>query len=97
MKKRIKPDVPMIFQYDGAKLREDQILELIQTDQFFGLCKVSIEIPENKRSKWRHLNFPPIINKRSIREDECTDEMLRLLKKRGIKFPLGKPILIMLE
>ena len=87
----------MIFRFDGVKLTDAQILELIQTDQFFGLCKVSIEIPESHRSKWIQLNFPPIINKRSITEDECTLEMLQSLKKRGIKFPLGKTILNILE
>ena len=81
---------PKIFEFDGVSLTETQILHKIQTDEFFGLVKCSIEIPQSKREKWMNLNFPPIINKRSVLEEECSPETRQMLEKRNIKFPLGE-------
>ena len=81
---------PSLFQYHNKELTIEEIQTEIIEDRFFGLCKIDIEIPISKRAKWQALNFPPIIAKRSLSEDEISEEMKNLLRQKKTKFPLGR-------
>ena len=80
---------PELFKYHNQRLRTDEIQEEIIDDRLFGLTKIDIYIPHEKRKKWENLNFPPIIAKRSLQENEISEEMLQSLRRQNRKFPLG--------
>ena len=80
---------PELFKYHNQRLSTDEIQDEIIEDRLFGLTKIDIYIPHDKRKKWENLNFPPIIAKRSLQENEISEEMLQLLRRQNRKFPLG--------
>ena len=80
---------PELFKYHNQRLSTDEIQEEIIEDRLFGLTKIDIYIPHEKRKKWENLNFPPIIAKRSLQENEISEEMLQLLRRKKRKFPLS--------
>ena len=80
---------PELFKYHNQRLSTDEIQEEIIEDRLFGLTKIDIYIPHEKRKKWENLNFPPIIAKRSLQENEISEEMLQSLRRQNRKFPLG--------
>ena len=80
---------PELIKYHNKILSTDEIQEEIIQDRLFGLTKIDIYIPRDKRTKWENLNFPPIIAKRNLQENEISEEMLHLLYRQKRKFPLG--------
>ena len=87
---------PELFKYHNQRLCIDEIQEEIIEDRLFGLTKIDIYIPRDKRKKWEDLNFPPIIAKRTPQENEISEEMLQSLHRQKRKFPLGNNILIVI-
>ena len=87
---------PELFKYHNQRLSTDEIQQAIIEDRLFGLTKIDIYIPRDKRKKWEDLNFPPIIAKRTLQENEISEEMLQSLHRQKRKFPLGKIILFLL-
>lgn len=80
---------PELFRYHNQRLTIEEIEEQILSNRLFGICKIDITIPPERRSKWEERNFPPIIAKKSLSEDEICEEMRHLLHEKKTKFPLG--------
>ena len=80
---------PEIFKFHNSKLKIEEIEDLIVSGELFGICKIDISLPKEKRSKWEERNFPPIIAKRTLTEDDICEEMRHLLQQKKAKFPLG--------
>ena len=93
-KKQNKLEKIPLFKYHGETRTENQLITEIFEGTFFGLVRVSIRIPPEKRQLWKTINFPPIFHKRSLREDELCEEMLQKLKIKKARFPLGKRFFI---
>ena len=81
---------PELFKYHNKVLSIEQIEDDIMQERLFGVCKIDIAIPKERRSKWEARNFPPIIAKKSLSEDQISEEMRNLLYQKKTKFPLGK-------
>ena len=81
--------IPELFKFHNKLKTIEEIQQLILSEDFFGICKVDITLPQEKRSKWQSRNFPPIITRKQLREDEISEEMLPLLYRRKSKFPIG--------
>ena len=70
-----------------SKISEKDILENVESGEFFGLVKVDIYSPEDVIKKYEHLNFPFIFNKISVSEDMLCDKVLELSKAAKRTFP----------
>ena len=81
---------PELFRYNNRRLTIEEIEDEILQNRLFGICKIDIMIPPERRSKWQARNFPPIITKKCLSEDQISDEMRNLLRQKKTKFPLGE-------
>jgi len=81
--------IPDLIKFHNQVKSIEDIQQLILSEDFFGICKVDITLPQEKRSKWLSRNFPPIITRKELAEDEISEEMLHLLHQRKSKFPIG--------
>lgn len=83
-----------IFKWRNKSFTSNQLLDLIQNDEFFGLCQVAIDFPEESREKWRNINFPPIFDRISLNEEQISADIKKLLHSKKTKFPLPPQLML---
>ena len=67
---------------------EEQLMREIVKNNFYGIVKIDIDIPPEKRHRWRKLNFGPIITRKSLDENQLSPETVEKMKKFKKKIPV---------
>ena len=94
LKRRNKIPQSDLLKWRNKSFSSNQLLTMIQNGEFFGLCQVSIDFPEEYRTKWRKINFPPIFNRISLTEEMIVPEIKTLLNAKKAKFPLSPQLML---
>ena len=69
------------------KITEDDILEALTNNSFFGIIKVDIVSPPEVIEKYKKTNFPFIFRKGFVSGSMLSDEMRELALSNGREFP----------
>ena len=94
MKRTKKIPQSELLKWRNKSFTSNQLLKLIKNGEFFGLCQVSIDFPEEYRQKWRKINFPPIFDRISLSEEMVVPEIRKLLSAKKTKFPLSPQLML---
>ena len=69
------------------KVTTEQILQAVESGDFFGICKVKISTPDNIIQKYEALNFPFIFDKKQVTIDMLDSKMRELATNAHREFP----------
>ena len=72
----------------GTKcVKEKEILEAVENNNFFGIVKLDMKTPKNIQEKYKNLNFPFIFAKTDVTESMLSPSTLKTAKLLGREFP----------
>ena len=83
-----------LLKWRNRSFTSDELLKMIETGEFFGLCQVSIDFPDQCQTKWRDINYPPIFDRISLSEEQISPDVLHLLQQKKTKFPLSPQLML---
>ena len=73
-------------------ISESEILNAVQTGDFFGLIQVDISSPDHVVQKWSKINFPLIPRHQDIDECMIDPNLAKKMKDKGYKFPIKRTL-----
>ena len=88
-KKKSLGPIKIFSNFWGRKHSQEEFIQYIKNGTFFGLVKCDIFCPEDARSRWKSINFAPLINRVELDEESISPYMLEICKDKGVKFPLN--------
>ena len=94
LKRQNKLKVCELLRWKDAKLDEQQLLQYIKDGSFFGIVQATINFPEEARTKWRQLNFPPLFERISLEESQIEENMRNLILEKKWRFPLQPQLML---
>ena len=87
-----KPAYKLPNFFGEKNITESQIFEAIKNGDFYGLIQCDIFSPDHVIDHFAKINHPPIFNHVAVEKEMLSEEMIKLLEKRKIKFPLNKQL-----
>jgi len=70
-----------------TKIKQEQILEAVKDNSFFGILKIDIKSPPEVIEKYKRLNFPFIFRNLEVFESMLSENILKLAKENKRTFP----------
>ena len=86
-KKRFKIESPHYCFLNQPNITENQILDKIQSNDFYGIVRLDVHTPPSVISEYEHLNFPFIFRKTEITEDMLSEKMKEIARAANKQFP----------
>lgn len=86
-KRRFKWTPPHYCFLGQNNIRENEIFEKIESNEFYGIVRVSVNTPPDVIAEFGHLNFPLIFRKLEVSEDMLAEKMKGLARLANKKFP----------